>query len=649
MEHNDYKAILDSLWKIGVYVIRKENHEILYYNKWVAQVSPTVRLGTACHDVWNGSCHNCPLLTIKDRHASRSLSYNESFGGVVDITASRILWNGSIPAFVISVTPRPEIAGYTYRKIVQVDLNQGCYNTLKSESGQWPPKGDNLSLQLALLVQDGVIHPDDSDRFISFIRLDNLRSILASEHKNQTCIYRRRLGEGFRWNLMELIPGFDYSEDSTQALLCIRDVHDVLREGLEREDANIRNTEIICSLGEQSFNIYTIDLAVGVARPVRENGQMQNSLSFQILMWDIVCGQIKKRLHPAYQDAFAERFSLEGLRLAKKSGEQKAELLCQWEGGGSYRYIDVTATFGQSYAVLALRDVDEHIRQELIHTHRDMQMAAILKSRYSVMNTVNLDNGQCERTNLNEFAKPQNTMIGDYSYYIKQAVSQFVHPEDAECYRSILSLEHLREKARNLADDYGEEICQYRLKGEPVRWIELHVIYTRQEGKITVNILGHDITKEKCQADEKRRALQERSYIISSMSSLFFSTYYVNLEKNTFRTVTQLGRAADILGSEVACDAALRIYAENFVHPDDREEYLKVMNVENWRSTLRWWNPSVAVEYRKLPDFPENAPDEYSWVRATAVVAQLNMDDTPKTVVYMAQDIADGKADTKRH
>ena len=57
----------------------------------------------------------------------------------------------------------------------------------------------------------------------------------------------------------------------------------------------------------------------------------------------------------------------------------------------SYRYISVTAYFGRelgprSYTVLALQDVDEHIRQELANTQRDMQMAAILKSRYKMMN-----------------------------------------------------------------------------------------------------------------------------------------------------------------------------------------------------------------------------------------------------------------------
>ena len=58
----------------------------------------------------------------------------------------------------------------------------------------------------------------------------------------------------------------------------------------------------------------------------------------------------------------------------------------------------MTAYFGRdlpsrSYTVLAIQDVDDRMRQELAHTQRDMQMAAILKSRFKMMNTVHLDSG----------------------------------------------------------------------------------------------------------------------------------------------------------------------------------------------------------------------------------------------------------------
>lgn len=648
MESIAYEAILDTVSGVGIYVIREADHGILYYNKWVEKMSPEVRLGMACHDVWTGSCENCPLLTIKGQRESRSVSYNESFGGVVDLVATRMLWEGSIPAFVVAVMPRVEVAGYTYRKILQVDLNQGTYKSLKTEPGSFPSAGENISRELTRLAEEGFIHPEDEKRFVSFVRLEHLQNVLGDSNTVQTCIYRRRVGNVFRWNLLELMPGFGYTTGSLKALICVRDVHDVLREGLEREEINIRNREIIYSLGEQSFSIYTVDLNAGAAKPVRENGAMQDGLSSEILYWDTLCAELKKELHDAYQEAFWERFSLEGLRRSKEAGLQKTEFLCQQKNGEDYRYIAATASLGRglentSYAVLAFRDVDQRMRQELAHSQRDMQMAAILKSRFSIMNTVNLENGQCQRISLSKSAKPENTLVDDYETHIKCALSH-VHPEDVEKYRSLLSLEHLRKKAET-TEDYQEEVCQYRLKGDPVRWIEQHVIYTRQENDVMVNILGQDITREKSREAAEHQALKDRSYIISSLSSLFFSTYYVDLEHDTFRAVTQLSKAGDILGSEVDCVAALRVYAENFIHPEDRAEYLRVMNPENWRQTLRWWHPYTALEYRTLP---EDETGEYGWIRATAVIAQIGVDDIPKTAVYWAQDITESKRTTEK-
>ena len=209
------------------------------------------------------------------------------------------------------------------------------------------------------------------------------------------------------------------------------------------------------------------------------------------------------------------------------------------------------------------------------------------------------------------------------------------HPDDRELFWESLSLEHLRERAESV-EDYADDICQYRLREEPARWIELHVLYSRKEGQVMVNILGQEITREKRQEESRLQALADRADIIGSLAHLFFSTYYINVENDTFRAVTQLRRVEDVLGEEVNCTAALQIYANHFIHPDDRAEYLRVMNVKNLRETLRWWKPYVAVEYRKVPEGP-GADD--SWIRATAVLARTGADELPKTVVYVAQEI----------
>ena len=254
-----------------------------------------------------------------------------------------------------------------------------------------------------------------------------------------------------------------------------------------------------------------------------------------------------------------------------------------------------------------------------------------------MMNTVDLESGQCERVNLALHAGPESSQTGDYGQYIQTALSSHVHPADRDSFRACLSLEHLRERAETI-EDYGEEVCQYRLLGQPVRWIELRVIYSRQGERVMVNILGQDVTREKQQEASQLQTLEDRAHIISSLSSLFFSTYSIDLDHDSFRAVIQLRRVEDVLGEEVIFTAALHISAKHFIYPDDREEYLRVMSIQNLREKLRWWQPCVAVEFRKLPD--DAGSDNCGWVRATAVLAQNDADDMPKTVVYAAQDIS---------
>lgn len=520
MQTRDFERILNDLPEIGIFIIREDNRELLYFNRKMEKLSPQARVGTPGSMLLSGLCGECPIMDGSGEQEFRSVGYSDAFGGVIDIVASRLLWEEGVPAFLVTVTPRLDTIGVTYRKILRVDLLRDRCGVLKSDPEGFLAQGGGASFtqQMDRFVRSGVLHPDDVERFAAFTRLDAMRAALLSERKAGACIYRRRARKGWRWNLAELVPASGSTEEAPVAVLSIKDVDDVLREGLE-----------------------------------------------------------------------------------------------------------------------------------LVQSQRDMQLAVILKSRFSMLNTVSLEDGQCERISLGGTAGlQQNTLVGDYDYYIQQALARFIHPDDAERCRDLLSLDHLRERAGGV-EDYLEEVCQYRTREDPVRWLEQRVIYTRHGDSVMVNILGQDITREKSQQDQQQRTIQDRTDIIASLNKLFFSTYYVDLEHDTFRPVTQLSRVGDVLGGEVNCTAAMHIYANNFIHPDDRAEYLRIMDVTYWREHLRWWSPSVEVEYRLLPEGPDGGAEPYKWVRATAALARVGADDLPRTLVYVAQDITRAARTAREH
>lgn len=238
---------------------------------------------------------------------------------------------------------------------------------------------------------------------------------------------------------------------------------------------------------------------------------------------------------------------------------------------------------------------------------------------------------------------------GPLSEQLEQfARSGAVHPDDVERFTAFTRPEQLRRAA--LAGREVSTLIYRRREGGGYRWNMMEAILDRAGGGSTATLCVkdiHDILREGQEREglvARLHALEDHAYIVSSLSSLFFSTYYLDLEQDTFRAVTQLHQVENVLGSEVNCTAALRIYANHFIHPDDREEYLRVMNVENLRQSLRWWKPCAAVEYRRLPEEPgKETTGACEWVRATAVLARTGENDVPRTAVYVAQDISEGR------
>lgn len=351
----DYKEVLDSFQTIGVYVIREDNHEILYFNKRVEQVTPDVKVGMACHQIWSDFCGNCPVSYIEENGEGKSVHYDNPFGKVVEIRASRVLWGEIIPAFVITLTPQTEVE----------------------------------------------------------------------------------------------FPG---------------------------EDDNKRNQEIIKFLGRMNFGVYDIDLEDGSANPIRSAEDIPEIKDFNLTDWQELLGiKLKRHIHPQSREEFFREFSIEALRNMEKNNEKRRELVCLRKFGEEYRYVTAVAHlyhYGcKSHVVLALQDVDEQMRTEIAHAQSDRRMAAIIKSRYNVMNTVYLDTGLCERSYLDQ--PEMGERWGDYDQYIRGSVGAIIYEEDIPLFMEKMSMESLRKKAAAVKD-FLEEQCQYRVnRGQAVIWVEM--------------------------------------------------------------------------------------------------------------------------------------------------------------------------------
>ena len=99
------KELLSLLPGVGLCVIKKQNHELLFYNDVMKEMTPHVATGMLCHELWTSHCSSCPLMMASRDKVSASTTRSDVFGCSVRITAREVLWDNSIPAFLVTLLP----------------------------------------------------------------------------------------------------------------------------------------------------------------------------------------------------------------------------------------------------------------------------------------------------------------------------------------------------------------------------------------------------------------------------------------------------------------------------------------------------------------------------------------------------------------
>ena len=173
------------------------------------------------------------------------------------------------------------------------------------------------------------------------------------------------------------------------------------------------------------------------------------------------------------------------------------------------------------------------------------------------------------------------------------------------------------------------------------------MFFIRQEKNIIVNILGRDITAAKLREAADTKEQRERKNIISSMSSLFFASYYLDLERDIFRKVTQKNETVDATVPYESCTKGFQVYAEHFVHPDDQQEYLEKMDCKNFIKQLNREHPLFALEYRRVI-YENGEMHPNGWIRATVILSETKQG-KPSKALYLAQDVSESKEKEERN
>ena len=114
-----------------------------------------------------------------------------------------------------------------YYKILKVNFTTDTFEIVKAVEREMPdPSLSRITEWLKTFAESGNVHEEDKNVYFNFTDAEHIKEYFRGQKTRLSCRYRRRCVEGgFRWAQMDLLPGFDYSDDNVSLLLFVKDVH----------------------------------------------------------------------------------------------------------------------------------------------------------------------------------------------------------------------------------------------------------------------------------------------------------------------------------------------------------------------------------------------------------------------------------------
>lgn len=354
MSMQDLGNLLDALAETSVYVIEESTHKILYFNKICGEMSKgRAAIGKKCHEIWPEVCGNCPLNGLEKQSFHRSVCYNPLQKTMVDLTANRIVWQETIPAVVLTVSPHQlnfeEEQGL--RKIEQMyaqslvtvfdeciiaNLTSDYYvNCQKDMMWTEIPEQGNFGIENQNYAQK-VIHPEDLQMFRNhFSRESMLR--LFGEGKRQICKRIRRMTSEGVYHMVEFAATRieRLGDDECWCVLVFRDVQD---EYLLEQKRNVE----ISQLATAARAAYQMLIAVNVDQNTYEMLEYERypvkRPEAEGCFDDLIAFEMDT-VHPNYKDEFYRKFSRQKVKEAFLNGESVLSMEVPHLGeDGSYHW-----------------------------------------------------------------------------------------------------------------------------------------------------------------------------------------------------------------------------------------------------------------------------------------------------------------------
>lgn len=255
------KTILNNLNGTAIYVIRRDNHQILYFNDRVREVVPDIRAGDVCSDVWKHDCKECPLSGVGKDGSGTITRFNRTFNKILDLTATAITWDDH-EAFIVSMAEHRQsetelklelerrklavIAAKLYPRAISVNLTQNTYSILHDDLSISAHSGERGIYDDLFTMATGCIHPDYRDGFTSHFSRENLlRRYAAGEREIRMAHRQANRGNEYEWTETHVIMMDNPVNDDIIEITLVRNIEEIKQKEVLLEQENRGKTELL--------------------------------------------------------------------------------------------------------------------------------------------------------------------------------------------------------------------------------------------------------------------------------------------------------------------------------------------------------------------------------------------------------------------